>query len=529
MKKIFVGLTLFLITLLNAQTTVVEGKFTTDNVPVNYKYLPQNDKIAIMDGKPIKSAMILTSFINNINSYDQNGVKTKIVENENLVNCTFSSTENSFKALDGNSTFKLKFKYFLNGVSSEIFEKSSFIKDGDFSFGMFDTYNSLNYYNDYRSYFLKKHFPSSFNDFYELSFTNQKEKSDINFVKDDLYLETFDLRTKLKNRVKLEKPDLSLLIGSQFVKSKYDLSFNCRVNDNESFDMITKSLATDYKTATFYKTTYGLNGKKLKTIAFNTHLDNSFFVYSNNKAGRYEISIASPGSYIPSVYYNNKAGRYEQSNASSGNYIPSSLEFLDDLSVNNYYEDRKNGDVYVYGLFSDNMPTKYVGLKSPNGYYVFKFDKNGTKIWESINRIDDSEDFNKAILVLLEVGIQEFNGNLIFSATYNDKREYLHYAVVNKKSGNILKSNKVIFNEDTSHYYSDKMFIINTFEDKQFKKMTFSTNSIIALDLSQNYLNYIKKLTADKTLYFDTIFSDNGIWLVETDNKQYYKVSHLKD
>jgi hypothetical protein len=52
------------------------------------------------------------------------------------------------------------------------------------------------------------------------------------------------------------------------------------------------------------------------------------------------------------------------------------------------------------------MPTKYVGLKSPNGYYVFKFDKNGTKYRESINRIDDSEDFNKAILVLLEVGIQ---------------------------------------------------------------------------------------------------------------------------
>jgi hypothetical protein len=512
MKKIFFVLTLFLITLLNAQTTVVEGKFTKDNIPVNYKYLPQNDKIVIMDGKPIKSAMILTSFINNINSYDQNGVKTKIIENENnLVNCTFSSTENSFKAHDGTSVFKLKFKYFLNGVSSEIFEKNNFIKDGNFSFGMFDTYNRLNYYNDYRSYFIRKHFPNSFNDFYELSFTNQKEKSDINFVKDDLYLETFDLRTKQKNRVKLEKPDMSLLIGSQFVKSKHDLSFNCRVNNNDSFDMITKSLAIDYKTATFYKTTYGLNGKKLETIAFNTHLDNSFFVYSNNKAGRYEISIASS---LPDKY---------------GFYESSTLEFLDDLSVNNYYEDRKNGDVYVYGLFSDNMPTKYVGLKSPNGYYVFKFDKNGTKIWESINRIDDGEDFNKASLVLLEVGIQEFNGNLIFSATYNATREYLHYAVVNKKSGNILKSNKIIFTEDKSHYYSDKMFIINTFEDKQFKKMTFSTNGIIALDLSQNYLNYIKKLTADKTLYFDTIFSDNGIWLVETDNKQYYKVSHLND
>jgi hypothetical protein len=32
--------------------------------------------------------------------------------------------------------------------------------------------------------------------------------------------------------------------------------------------------------------------------------------------------------------------------------------------------------------------------------------KTAQKYRESINRIDDSEDFNKAILVLLEVGIQ---------------------------------------------------------------------------------------------------------------------------
>ena len=59
--------------------------------------------------------------------------------------------------------------------------------------------------------------------------------------------------------------------------------------------------------------------------------------------------------------------------------------------------------------------------------------------------------------------------------------------------------------------------------------MMFSPNCFIALDVSQNYLNYIKKLAPNKTLYFDTIFSDKGIWLVETDNEDYYKVSHFKD
>ena len=511
MKKIFISFSLFSIILLNAQTTILEGKFNKENIPISYRYLPKKNQFILMDGRRPKHAAILTAFINNINGYDDIGTKTKIIENQNLVSCTFSATENSFKAFDGNSLFKIKCQYFLNGISSELYEKSNFIKNGNFSFGTFDTNNILNYYNSPSDYFIRQRLPISFNDNYELSFTNQKGNTDINFENDEFYLETFNIQNKTKNRVKLEKPDLTLLIGDQFVKSKKDLTFSCRINNNDSFDLITKSLTKDYKTSILYKTTYGFNGEKLKTISFNTHLENSFFIYSNNKAGRYDISIASS---IPDR---------------NGNTGSTTLDFLDDLSVNNYYEDQKNGDIYIYGLFSDSMPSKKVGVNAPNGYYFFKFDKNGTKIWESIKRIDDKEDFNETTLILLDINLLEFNGNLIFSASYNQDRELTHYAVVDKKSGSVLKYNKIVYNEFKNHFLGDRNFIITNLFNDEFKKMMFSTNGFIALDLSPNYLNYIKNLPTNKTLHFETIFSDKGIWLVETDNDEYYKVTNFKD
>ncbi|MEZ0131792.1 hypothetical protein AB9T88_19205, partial [Flavobacterium sp. LBUM151] len=83
-----------------------------------------------------------------------------------------------------------------------------------------------------------------------------------------------------------------------------------------------------------YKAEYNFEGKKLKTVPFTLKLDQKYFITSNNGGGDKYV-LSSPG---------NQGG--------------DDIYALDVLSINNYFEDRENGDLYIYGLFSDEMPKK---------------------------------------------------------------------------------------------------------------------------------------------------------------------------
>lgn len=73
-------------------------------------------------------------------------------------------------------------------------------------------------------------------------------------------------------------------------------------------------------------------------------------------------------------------------------------------------------------------------------------------------------------------------------------------------------------------------FIRNTYDYKELRNKTFSHICFAAMSINSNVMNYLKSiLEGDKRLYFETIFSDQGIWLVETDNKEYYKVTLFKE
>ncbi|MBS7233692.1 hypothetical protein KHA90_22000 [Flavobacterium psychroterrae] len=82
-------------------------------------------------------------------------------------------------------------------------------------------------------------------------------------------------------------------------------------------------------------------------------------------------------------------------------------------------EDRKNGDMYVYVIFSDESQKEIGNIIHPKGYYVFKFDKEGKKIWESINYIDGKDFFEKIKSApKLYVTLVEYNKNLVFSVCF---------------------------------------------------------------------------------------------------------------
>lgn len=505
MKKILLSIALLLSVYLSAQTVIVEEKYEKKNKPVGFKYLEKSGKFVIMKGKTIP--MGVAPFIYNVFSFDTNGKKEAILENEELMNITYSVTESSFKAYDLSKlrfNAKYDYKYFTDNIYVKKIAYSNLKDFGDYHFGTLGWDNRI-YYTGGRSVFST--FSNSFNDFYELGLTNQKGKEDINIEKDDIYLETLEIKNNIKNRFKLDKPNLALLRGSSFIEFEKKIDFNCRLNGNDNFDLITKSLSSDSKTTNLYKTTYDFKGKKIAENIFTLTFDNKFFICSDNNGGSIRYDFVGTGN----------------------NTIAYAI--FDALSLNNFYEDKRNGDIYIYGIFSNSTPYhKHRKAESPSGFYVFKFDKGGKKIWESVNVIDDKKYFERiGENGNLEVSLMEYYEDLLFKISVNDFTEFTHTSIIDKSEGKILKASKIIYNNNT--YLGGRSFFINpTYESKdEFKNKSFSPSCFAALSINEKFVEYIKNLPVKGNhKYFETVFSNQGIWLIETDNEEYYKVLLFK-
>jgi hypothetical protein len=89
--------------------------------------------------------------------------------------------------------------------------------------------------------------------------------------------------------------------------------------------------------------------------------------------------------------------------------------------------------------------------------------------------------------------------------------------------------NRVDYNNTTS-FARTRAFINNTYDKRDLKNKAFSPVSFVAMDLSPTMDSYLKTIPSKgNAVYFETIFSNQGIWLIETDNKEYYKVLLFKD
>ena len=503
MKRIILSITLCCSVYLSAQTVIDYEKFNEANIPFDFKYLPKTQIFLLSKGD--KNSSDDSILVTNILSFDSNGKKSVYLDNLKVFGCSFSMTENSFRSIDPEKKgSKPSYSFFLNNYSQVV--NKDILENINYSY--FGTYN----YNNVLVASPRigtRDFRGAFNDSYVYGFTNQKESWRVNFEKEDIYLETIEIKSSLKKRFKLEKPDLSLLKGDSFAKSDFDLNFTCKLNGNNDFDLITKSLSKDFQTTILYKTTYDFEGKKLKVVPFKLTLDNKFFIASNNGGGPEDFK-SSPGA--------------------TGSGFTSDYVSLDVLSINNYFEDIINGDIYIYGIFSDKLPNKIQNNSYVKGFYVFKFDKDGNKLWESVNDIDTKDYLEKIRFGgRLKVSLLEYNKDLIFSVSVNDFTEFTNSAIINKETGSVLKTAFIEYNNNLSHEKT-RAFISNTYDYKELKNKTFSQISFAAISVNSKVMNYLKGITdSGKRLYFETIFSDQGIWLIETDNKEYYKILLFKD
>lgn len=82
-------------------------------------------------------------------SFDESGTRSSLFENEKLANCTFSLTENSFKAFGGDKlSVKADRKYYLNNVYTNSFTNDEFKNINSDYFGVINTDNRF-FFNGY--------------------------------------------------------------------------------------------------------------------------------------------------------------------------------------------------------------------------------------------------------------------------------------------------------------------------------------------------------------------------------------------
>ena len=157
--------------------------------------------------------------------------------------------------------------------------------------------------------------------------------------------------------------------------------------------------------------------------------------------------------------YSNNGGGYIYTNPQTDD------TFLSDLTINNFVIDPKTEDVYVYGLFAKNAKNSSNISNEPLGFYIFKFDKSGNKIWESVQTINDKADLNtnqnianiKLNLVLRDEKV------LLSISSASEKKSYIHYAIVAKGTGNITKMKKLNFSVSNENKIASNSKFVNSY------------------------------------------------------------------
>ena len=474
MKKNILFLILLTMNIGHSQKLIIDEKYEKNNHPVGFNFLPKSNKLIINKGQ--NYSVSTSDNINNIYEYDSEGNKKTIIENVNLMSPIYSDTENTFNAaeyskLRGNYQYKF---YQENKVSSLYHRKS------------------------FKSFSYDQIIGSNFNDKYSIYLSNEDGKDRLDILKNEVYVEIYEIFTEKKKRIKIQNFNKERLLKPDNIKYSEELSFSLKITDNEHFEIITKSISKDYKSTTLYRTIYDFDGKLIKDITYKINVKEDFLIYSNSDA-----------TYT-------KQGKHD-SNV---------LIFGNDLAINNFIIDKED-NVFIYGL-TGKKSRELNDYNETSGFYIFKFDKEGNKIWEYIkNNIEDSKLLNdKFPLSRLNSTLSINGNNVIFSVGTNFNNEFFHYAVVNKNDGNLFKYGKVVFKEKSLTMADFYSLIPEHYKLSSNKNILTNRNGLIAADYDVSIQNFINKLS-DK-VYVNVQFSVDGTWLIESDNESYYKVYYFK-
>lgn len=467
MKKSFFYFALFSCFYVNAQTTIVEEKFEKDNVPLSYSFLENLNDLVIHKGKHVK--MSLKRDVHSLIKYEDNSTKSILVDNATLMDISFSDLNNSVFIASDYAAMKwaTDYKVYTDGKPLSTLKKKQ-------KYDVFDKYYL---------YFL----------------AGNDENSKVNFDKEDLYLYKINAKTQNKEKILINEPVINQITKDDYydLKKIYFKPFFRK----DYFELATKLISKDCTSATLFRFLYDYNGKKLNTFTYKLTLNNPF-IRTNNGGGNLSYTTFQ----------------------NSSNVI---VGFVDQLTINNFYIDELTQDIYVYGLYGNKGKSN---IKSdPSGYYVFKFNQKGDLIWKQTADINDKQlnGFGNEGNLFTSLNINKGKVNFII---YSEKfDEFIFYKQLSSQKGNIMNENKIIYKEDKvfTMMTGTRDFILSFYEINK-TKIRFDSLGLVYYDCNQSFKSYINGINSSKDkIYLNTLVSREGIWLIESDNKEYYKVTYF--
>jgi len=471
MKKILLSGILMIGLLSFSQTTITSGTLDKKKPLVKFDYLPITNRLIVEEAYDRNSQ---NGLFNYALVFDALGKRDSIIKKDNFVELIFSKSEKNYKLFNQNGYFsKPYFKFFNNG------KDYTEITDCNNCHGTFADF---------------------FTDIYQLKLMNQKKNFNIKIESDILYLEKHNFITNTTKSISIKYPNINRL-KSKDLDIPSRIAFQKNIYDDKSFELITKSVSKDNKSMTLYKTKYDLEGKLLSDIAFN---------------------ILSPKGELVCVYNaHTLQNRYYSTPILTMN-VPAK-----DLDINDHYVDPVTKDVYIFGISRDNGPL---------GFYLFKFDEGGVKIWEKFYDIDNPKGFNQnnQLWNMLTISLYEYMDTktiaISIDGEYSYTKRYNHFFIINKDNGNLDLSKTMDSYTDTGKGGLTSISKYSIFETTKLEKNKYcSEKTLLAYTLNDKVKKYIDGITGKKDVMFDTYISPKGLWLLESDNDDYYKVTLFKD
>lgn len=484
MKKLFTLLLSHFFLFSYSQTIIYQTEINKQKQVIKYNYLPISNKLIINEAFDKTSTYAIFNKSIELDSKSN----SKIIYDNTKFLYLFSSLNNQ----DFGSAFS-------EGIISSI--KMSFFKEKEEvqfqitnkNFNLFST----DYFRTPISFKPTMSFDKKY--FYAIDIEGSGR---INFEKDELKLNKFDISSKKFTLVSIKKPDIGRLKSKDLIVPG-KIPFQNRFYSNNTFEIVTKSVKKDFSASSLYRDIYDLDGNFIKEIAYTYNSLKGYLVPSSTMAKTENLAYAETQNQIfrPTV-----------------------------LDINNYFIDNKTNDFYIYGLL-DTKQSDGSTIKAPLGFYVIKFSPNGEKVWEKIYDLSTKEGFKEKGQQNLRVFINLDHSNskdalsisIIGMNSYSNYYNIFH--VISKENGDVIKTNSIDNKVETSKGTFSAGGKYSIFETNKYDKNTYlDSNTFLTLFLNDKIKKYIDKINSKEDVFFNSIVSIDGIWLLETDNKTYYKV-----
>ncbi|MFV8358081.1 hypothetical protein ACNQGB_18095, partial [Flavobacterium sp. XS1P32] len=163
------------------------------------------------------------------------------------------------------------------------------------------------------------------------------------------------------------------------------------------------------------------------------------------------------------------------------------------------------------------------------GFYIVKFDAKGNKIWQKTEELIDEQIKRNAVKLKLNLDFDIVQGNILLSIHNSASDPYYFYSKISSNNGYMIKNDKILFEVDkmgVGEYVQTE--VVAFYYLKDFKNLKFDMNTFSFLKDNQKVQSYLAGLgNPKKKISINSFTSDKGIWLIESDNKEYYKVTYF--